>query len=153
MAAAALAIVAAVVPLAGLLSVGEDQTAMTGQAESDVNPRIAEEEAADEWTNDSLVGDAGTLGVEFGAAMAYTAQAIDELLADPADLIAAADTDFSTCRAEAEDLLGKAWDPAGAALPWEPGEVVVWFVLGDGATVQSLAVFDPAGCVLLASRP
>ena len=77
----------------------------------------------------------------------------DELLADPADLIAAADTDFSTCRAEAEDLLGKAWDPAGAALPWEPGEVVVWFVLGDGATVQSLAVFDPAGCVLLASRP
>ncbi|OFW52877.1 MAG: hypothetical protein A2V75_07815 [Actinobacteria bacterium RBG_16_70_17] len=152
-AAAALAIVAAVVPLAGLLSVGEDQTAMTGQAESDVNPRIAEEEAADEWTNDSLVGDAGTLGVEFGAAMAYTAQAIDELLADPADLIAAADTDFSTCRAEAEDLLGKAWDPAGAALPWEPGEVVVWFVLGDGATVQSLAVFDPAGCVLLASRP
>ena len=148
-AAAALVIVAAVVPLVGLLSVGEDRTAMTSQAESDMSPRIAEDEA-----NESLPGD-GLLGVESTAAMVYTAQAIEELLADPAALIAAAaaDTDFSTCRAEAEDLLGKAGDPAGAAVPWESGEVVVWFVSGDGATVQSLAVFDPAGCVLLASHP
>ena len=81
------------------------------------------------------------------------AQAIEELLADPAELIAATDSDLSTCRAEAEDLLGKAWDPAGATVPWESGEVVVWFVSGDAATLQSLAVFDPTGCVLLASRP
>ena len=148
-AAAALVIVAAVVPLVGLLSVGEDRTAMTSQAESDMSPRIAEDEA-----NESLPGD-GLLGVESTAAMVYTAQAIEELLADPPALIAAAaaDTDFSTCRAEAEDLLGKAGNPAGAAVPWESGEVVVWFVSGDGATVQSLAVFDPAGCVLLASHP
>ncbi len=36
-AAAALAVVAAVVPLVGLLSVGDDQTAMTSQAESDMS--------------------------------------------------------------------------------------------------------------------
>ncbi len=64
--------------------------------------------------------------------MAYAAQAIEDLLADPAELIASTDADLSTCRAEAEDLLGKAWDPAGATLPWETGEVVVWFVSGDG---------------------
>ncbi len=150
-AAAALAIVAAVVPLVGLLSVGEDQTAMTTQAGSAVSPRTGEEDG--DSANESTFGGVGPLGVESTPGMTYSAQAIEGLLADPAALFAEADTDFPTCRAEAEDLLGKAGDPAGAAVPWESREVVVWFVSVDGATVQSLAVFDPAGCVLLASHP
>ena len=154
-AAAALVIVAAVVPLVGLLSVGEDQTAMTTQAGSAVSPRTGEEDGDAGLLNESLPGTTVTSTSDSTVAMTYTAipPMIEGLLADPAALIAEADTDFSTCRAEAEDLLGKAGNPAGAAVPWESGEVVVWFVSVDGATVQSLAVFDPAGCLLLASPP
>jgi hypothetical protein len=157
-AAAALATLAAVVPLAGLLSVGDDQAAMTSVAEATLTARTASD-----YNQESLTGahddtdDPATLGAQAGsttlAPFAADDQAIEELLADPASLIASADADLSACRAAAVDLLGEENDLAAAAMTGETGELVVWFVSPDGLTVQSLAVFDPVGCDLLASHP
>jgi hypothetical protein len=152
-AAAALAALAAVVPLAGLLSVGDDQAAMTSVAEATMTARTASD-----YSPESLMGaHDGTddLAAWLTTVAPFTAddRAIEELLADPASLIALADTDLSACRAAAVDLLGEENDPAAAAMTGETGELVVWFVSPDGLTVQSLAVFDPVGCNLLASHP
>ncbi|HUU61761.1 MAG TPA: hypothetical protein VMX37_05195 [Acidimicrobiia bacterium] len=152
-AAAALAALAAVVPLAGLLSVGDDQAAMTSVAEATMTARTASD-----YSQESLTG--AHDGTDDLAAWPTTVapfragdQAIEELLADPASLIAFADANLSACRAEAVSLLGEENDPAAAAMTGETGELVVWFVSPDGLTVQSLAVFDRAGCDLLASHP
>lgn len=156
-AAAALVVVAAVVPLVGLLSVGQDQTAMTGQSESAVSPRIGEEDGDTGLLNESLPDATVTSASDTTVATLYSATppTIDELLAHPEALIAAADPDLATCRAEAEDLLGQSGDPAGAALLRESGEaeVVVWFMSADGETLQSLAMFNPTDCSLLARHP
>jgi len=155
-AAAALAVIAAAVPLVGLLSVGGDQTAVTSLAELDMTARSTEEDgqgnlgATQDTANDFAVSGAESTSA-FPSAAAE--KAIQDLLADPASLIASADADLSTCRAEADDLLGEENDPVAAALDRETGLVLVWFVSVDGTTVQSLAVFDPADCTLLASHP
>jgi len=154
-AAAALAVIAAAVPLVGLLSIGDDQTVVTVGDVADMAARSAEEDGqeslpgAQDGTDDPAV-----LGAERTTVAPFAAEnAIEDLLADPASLIASADADLSTCRAEADDLLGEENDPTAAALDREAGELLVWFVSVDGATVQSLAVFDPADCSLLASHP
>jgi len=40
-----------------------------------------------------------------------------------------------------------------AALALPSGEAVAWFTPSDGAAVESLAVFNPADCTLLAGSP
>ena len=134
---------------------GGDQTTMTSTAAADIAARSADEDGAENLEEPpGTAGHPATLGAESTSDFSYAAEnAIEDLLADPALLIAAADAGLSTCRAEAEDLLGKENDPAAAALDREAGKVLVWFVSADGATVQSLAVFDPADCSLLASQP
>jgi len=150
-AAAALAVIAAAVPLVGLLSIGDDQAAVTVGDAANMSARSAEEDGQESLPGaQDGTGDPAVLGAE----RTFAAEnAIEDLLADPASLIASADADLSTCRAEADDLLGEENDPTAAALDREAGELLVWFVSVDGATVQSLAVFDPADCSLLASHP
>jgi hypothetical protein len=160
-AAAALTVIAAVVPPISLLSVaGDDQTSLSTVAELSARTEgTATQDGAplatimngEEWEADS-----GGLGAEFSTMEAVSAdadKAIQDLLADPASLIASADADISTCEAEADALLGMESRPAAATLLRETGEMVVWFVSTDGTTVQRLAVFDPVDCVLLASHP
>jgi hypothetical protein len=159
-AAAALAVIAVVVPLVGLLSVGGDQAAMTTTADADITARNQAAEtgaplattpagAEDQAGADDLAG--GLLSAEGFTADAATA--LEDLVDDPAALIAAAEDDLTTCAAEAADLLGTESQRAAAALPLEAGEVIVWFVSPDGNSVTRLAIFDPAGCTLLATRP
>jgi hypothetical protein len=159
-AAAALAVIAAVVPLAGLLSVGGDQAAMTTAAEATLAARNgAQEPAAATTVPPGALGDyaddgdltAGMLGIEGLGAEA--AQAVERLLADPAALIAAADEGLTTCADEAADLLGGAGRASAAPVPLASGEAVAWFVSPGGAAVESLAIFDPADCTLLAASP
>jgi anti-sigma factor RsiW len=157
-AAAALAALATVIPLSGLLSVGDDQTAMTSTAEADMTARTALS-----YSEEGLTGahddtdEPATLEEQAWsntmAPFAADDQSIENLLADPASLIASADADLSACRAEAVNLLGEENHPAAASITGETGELVVWFVSPDQITVQSLAVFDPIGCDLLASHP
>jgi len=158
-AAAALAVIAAVVPLIGLLSVGGDRAAMTTSAEATVAARNGSEEAAPDAALTEGVEDyadyggitPGVLGA--GSLAAEAAQAVDRLLADPAELFSSAEDDFTTCAREAADLLGEAAKPAAAPLPLPSGQAVAWFISSDGAMVESLAVFDPGDCTLLAGSP
>jgi hypothetical protein len=155
-AAAALAAIAAAVPLVGLLSVGEDQSALSTVAEANFTARSTADGGEDLASSEETAAGAAILGAQAAPeAATEAARAIQEFLHDPASLIAAADADLSTCRTEAADLLGAgALPPGGGALiSRETGEVVVWFLSADGATVQSLAVFDPRDCSLLASHP
>jgi len=159
-AAAALAAIAAAVPLVGLLSVGEDQAALSTVAEATFTARSTADGGEDLGASEEAVADTATLGAQAapeaaGEAATEAEKAIQEFLDDPASLIAAADADLSTCRTEAADLLGEGPLPpgGGALVSRDTGEVVVWFLSADGASVQSLAIFDPRDCSLLASHP
>ena len=158
-AAASLAVIAAVVPLVGLLSVGGDQAAMTTTAQATVAARTGAEEAApDALVTESAEnyaddGDLPPSMLSTGTLAAEAAQAVERLLAEPAELFASAEDDLTACAREAADLLGEAADPAAAALALPSGEAVAWFTPSDGAAVESLAVFNPADCTLLAGSP
>ena len=158
-AAAAVAVIAAVVPLVGLLSVGGDQAAMTTAAEAAIGARNGVEEtapdaalteSAEDYADDGDLT-AGVLGA--GSLAAEAADAVERILADPVELFASAEDDLATCAPEAAALFGEAANLTAASLPLPSGEAVAWFSSPDGAAVESLAVFDPADCSLLAGSP
>ena len=150
-AAAALAVIAAIVPLTGLLSVGGDEVAMTTTAQAEIAARNGAEEAApDVAENYSDDGDltAGLLGTQ-----SYSpdpARAAEEMLADPSALLSSSAEGLALCDDEAAALLGENERLAAARLPLAEGEAVVWFLSPDGISLEKLAIFDAADCRLLA---
>ncbi|MBN2113663.1 MAG: hypothetical protein JW785_05985 [Acidimicrobiia bacterium] len=164
-AAAALATLVAAVPLFGLLSVGDDEAALTTVALSattlpaDAFNTPAAEGGQQDLTAGSPDGDATTLGataVPSGnletRALDDAATAVADLVAEPAALFLRADADALPCLEQARILL-ESPDPIGARLARDGGELVVWFLSADGSTVQRLVAFDPATCEFLAAYP
>lgn len=156
-AAAALAVIAGIVPLVGLLSVGGEQAAMTTTAEATLAARNGAEESTPDAAlttgdTESYADDGdSTVGVlSTGVPSPEAARAIEALLADPAALVASAEEGLATCAAEAAALLGEGQTLSGAPLHLESGEAVAWFSSPGGSSLESLAIFDAADCTLLA---
>lgn len=169
-AAAALTALIAAVPLFGLLSVGDDEAAMTTialSATTESQDFSTATQAGEELGAEGVPGDATMLGTLTTAAATTTTsgaptlrersaadKAIGSLLADPARLFAPAADGAIACLDEARILL-QAPDPSGLRLdPAEGGrEMVIWFLSSDGATADDLVAFDAATCELLAVYP
>lgn len=152
-AAAALAVIAAVVPLSGLLSIGEDQAALTTVAAT----MTAREEAGDslatagplsDGSNTTALGEYATTTLESARGAAALAA---ETLADPRVLLQAAEPGFDLCAEEGRETLGTR-GAAGGLLVDESGDFAAWFLIADGA-VDRVALFDPIDCRLLATAP
>jgi hypothetical protein len=168
-AAAALTALVAAVPLFGLLSVGEEEAALTTIALSATTESqdfaTAGADAPENLSAEN--GDATMLGTATTAAATTTVppatltreridaeETVGSLLADPARLFATEADGAITCLDEARILL-QAPDPAGLQLTATEGgrDLVVWFLSSDGATVADLVAFDPDTCELLAVYP
>jgi anti-sigma factor RsiW len=158
-AAAALAVMAGIVPLVGLLSMDGDDVALTTQLTTEVSPRNGAEETA---TPAATVGDAadvtenGDSTADLLSAESWevdASKAVESLLVDPAGLIAAAEDGLTTCAQEAADLLGETAALSGAPFHLDTGDAVIWFISPDGTTLESVAIFASADCALLAVHP
>jgi len=166
-AAAALAALVVAVPLFGLLSVGDNEAAMTTialEATTDAPEGVAGA-AADEQnfgaqseSGDGMLGAvtttaaATTLVTPLAREMADADKALADLIAYPALLFQEAPATAVPCSEEARLLLHSA-SLTGVLLPPEAGGLAAWFVSDDGATLQSLLLFDPATCKFLAAHP
>jgi len=165
-AAAALAALVAAVPLFGLLSVGDDDAALTTvalaattTAPADAFNTAPAEGGLQEFTAAIPEGDAPTLGGTAVTAGSVETRALDDaakavagLLADPAALFLWEADGVLPCLEQARILL-ESPDPVGARIAREGGELVVWFLSADGSTVQRLVAFEPATCDFLAAYP
>ena len=168
-AAATLAALVVAVPLFGLLSVGDNEAAMTTIAlEATTEARdTAVATAGDEAENfgaqseeaDGMLGAATTtaaatttLVTPLAREMTDADKAVADLIADPALLFEAAPAAAVPCGEEARLLLHSA-SPTGVLLPPEAGGLAAWFLSSDGETVQRLLLFDPATCQFLAAHP
>ena len=168
-AAAALAALVVAVPLFGLLSVGDNEAAMTTialEATTDAQESVAgavaddaENFGAQSESGDGMLGAATTtaaatttLVTPLARDMADADKALADLIADPARLFQEAPAATVPCGEEARLLLHSA-SPTGVLLPREAGSLAAWFLSDDGETVQRLLLFDPGTCEFLAAHP
>jgi hypothetical protein len=175
-AAAALAALVAAVPLFGLLSLGDqDQPLSTVALEATSDARAGAEvpPAGDGTEGYGLQSEqndeAGVLGATVPvtttvspalatspdeAAMAEASRVVADLVIDPALLFRPLPAgQVVPCREQAASLL-RDDAPTGILYAAESGELAIWFLSDDGATVQQLVAFDPAACApVLAAYP
>ena len=165
-AAATLAALVAVVPLAGLLTDSEDPTAVTFDAtELDAAARTTSEETAPpardggtQGAESETAGDTVSTTAAAGALAAAEETLEDRLaafIADPADLDESliSPTAETLCGTEASEHIGAPLeDLLYAELMLEESQALVFFTVTDGELTMA-AAFSPEGCLLIDSLP
>jgi hypothetical protein len=160
-AATALAALVAAVPLFGLLSVGDNESAGTTAAVAATTTLSADAAEAGEYnlTGEDSSPEATTLGGTIAEldspqarAFGQADKAVADLIADPRLLFAPPPTGLVPCLDEARILL-QAADPSGVRLTLESGEFAVWFLSDDGITAHRLVALEPVTCEFLAAYP